>query len=102
VTSAAVVMVAVFSVFGALQAMIFKQFGVGLAAAILIDATLIRAILLPATMSLLGRWNWYLPRWLEWLPRLEHGTPPKRDPSPPPTTPDPHPLSETTVLEPLG
>ena len=62
VTSAAIVMVAVFSVFGALQAMIFKQFGVGLAAAILIDATLIRAILLPATMSLLGKWNWYLPR----------------------------------------
>ena len=73
VTSAAIVMVAVFSVFGALQAMIFKQFGVGLAAAILIDATLIRAILLPATMSLLDRWNWYLPSWLEWLPHLEHG-----------------------------
>jgi putative drug exporter of the RND superfamily len=53
--------------------MIFKQFGVGLAAAILIDATVIRAVLLPASMSLLGRWNWYLPGWLEWLPRLEHG-----------------------------
>ena len=78
VTSAAIVMVAVFSVFGALQAMIFKQFGVGLAAAILIDATLIRAILLPATMSLLGRWNWYLPGWLEWLPHLEHGRYPTR------------------------
>jgi uncharacterized membrane protein YdfJ with MMPL/SSD domain len=79
VTSAAIVMVGVFSIFGALQAMIFKQFGVGLAAAILIDATLIRAILLPATMILLDRWNWYLPRWLEWLPRLEHGTPPDRN-----------------------
>jgi RND superfamily putative drug exporter len=43
-----------------------------LASAILIDATLIRAILLPATMKLLGDWNWYLPKWLEWLPRLEH------------------------------
>jgi uncharacterized membrane protein YdfJ with MMPL/SSD domain len=73
VTSAAIVMVGVFSIFGALQAMIFKQFGVGLAAAILIDATLIRAVLLPASMSLLDRWNWYLPGWLEWLPRLEHG-----------------------------
>ena len=52
--------------------MIFKQFGVGLAAAILIDATIIRAILLPASMKLLGEWNWYLPKWLEWLPRLEH------------------------------
>jgi RND superfamily putative drug exporter len=52
--------------------MIFKQFGVGLASAILIDATIIRAILLPATMKLLGDWNWYLPKWLEWLPRFEH------------------------------
>jgi RND superfamily putative drug exporter len=49
-----------------------KQFGVGLAAAVLIDATIVRAVLLPATMKLLGDWNWYLPRWLEWLPRLEH------------------------------
>ena len=73
VTSAAIVMVGVFSIFGVLQAMIFKQFGVGLAAAILIDATVIRAVLLPASMSLLDRWNWYLPGWLEWLPRLEHG-----------------------------
>ena len=72
VTSAAIVMVGVFCIFGALQAMIFKQFGVGLAAAILIDATIIRAILLPASMKLLGEWNWYLPKWLEWLPRLEH------------------------------
>jgi RND superfamily putative drug exporter len=73
VTSAAIVMVFVFSVFGALQAMIFKQFGVGLASAILIDATIVRAILLPATMKLLGDWNWYLPRWLEWMPHFEHG-----------------------------
>jgi uncharacterized membrane protein YdfJ with MMPL/SSD domain len=72
VTSAAIVMVAVFCVFAALQAMIFKQFGVGLAAAILIDATIVRAILLPSSMKLLGDWNWYLPKWLEWLPRLEH------------------------------
>jgi uncharacterized membrane protein YdfJ with MMPL/SSD domain len=72
VTSAAIVMVGVFAIFATLQMMIFKQFGVGLASAILIDATLIRAILLPATMKLLGDWNWYLPKWLEWLPRLEH------------------------------
>jgi RND superfamily putative drug exporter len=72
VTSAAIVMVGVFCIFGALQAMIFKQFGVGLAAAILIDATIIRGILLPASMKLLGEWNWYLPSWLEWLPRIEH------------------------------
>ena len=48
-----------------------KQFGVGLATAVLIDATIVRAVLLPAAMMLLGDWNWYLPR-LEWLPRLEH------------------------------
>ncbi|MGZ8707897.1 MAG: MMPL family transporter [Gaiellaceae bacterium] len=73
VTSAAIVMVGVFAIFGTLSMMIFKQFGVGLAAAILIDATVIRAILLPATMKLLGDWNWYLPKWLEWLPHFEHG-----------------------------
>ena len=72
-TSAAIVMVGVFAIFATLQAMILKQFGVGLAAAILIDATIVRAILLPATMKLLGDWNWYLPKWLEWLPRFEHG-----------------------------
>src|SRR5207342_1321637 len=71
VTSAAVVMVAVFSVFATLSMLMFKQFGVGLAAAILIDATIVRAVLLPATMKLLGEWNWYLPRWLDWLPRVE-------------------------------
>jgi RND superfamily putative drug exporter len=73
VTSAAVVMVAVFSIFATLSMLMFKQFGVGLAVAILIDATIVRAVLLPATMKLLGEWNWYLPRWLEWLPRLEPG-----------------------------
>ena len=71
VTSAAIVMVAVFSIFATLSMLIFKQFGVGLAAAILIDATLVRGVLLPATMKLLGDWNWYLPKWLQWLPRLE-------------------------------
>jgi uncharacterized membrane protein YdfJ with MMPL/SSD domain len=70
VTSAAIVMVAVFSVFATLSMLFLKQFGVGLAAAVLIDATIVRAVLLPATMTLLGDWNWYLPRWLEWLPRV--------------------------------
>ncbi len=71
VTSAAIVMVAVFSIFGTLSMLMFKQFGVGLASAILIDATIVRGVLLPASMKLLGEWNWYLPRWLEWLPRLD-------------------------------
>jgi uncharacterized membrane protein YdfJ with MMPL/SSD domain len=71
VTSAAVVMVAVFAIFVTLRTLDIKQMGFGLAAAILIDSTVIRGVLLPAVMKLLGDWNWYLPRWLEWLPRLE-------------------------------
>ena len=70
VTSAAVVMVAVFAIFVTLRTLDIKQMGFGLAAAILIDSTVVRAVLLPAVMKLLGDWNWYLPRWLEWLPRL--------------------------------
>ena len=71
VTSAAIVMVCVFAIFATLSMLFFKQFGVGLATAVLIDATIVRAVLLPATMKLLGDWNWYLPTWLEWLPRLD-------------------------------
>ena len=70
VTSAAIVMVGVFSIFGTLSFLFLKEFGVGLAAAVLIDATLVRAVLLPAAMKLLGDANWYMPRSLEWLPRL--------------------------------
>ena len=71
VTSAALVMVAVFAIFATLSTLDIKQMGVGLAVAVLIDATIIRGVLLPATMKLLGDWNWYLPRSLDWLPRLE-------------------------------
>jgi uncharacterized membrane protein YdfJ with MMPL/SSD domain len=72
VTNAALVMVGVFSIFATLSQIHLKQLGVGLAAAILIDATIVRGVLLPASMKLLGRWNWYLPGWLGWLPRVEH------------------------------
>jgi RND superfamily putative drug exporter len=72
VTSAAIVMVAVFAIFATLSYLDFKMMGVGLATAILIDATIVRAVLLPASMKLLGDWNWYLPKWLEWLPSLGH------------------------------
>jgi uncharacterized membrane protein YdfJ with MMPL/SSD domain len=72
VTSAAIVMVAVFAIFVSLHTLDIKQMGFGLASAILIDATIVRGVLLPATMKLLGEWNWYLPRWLEWLPSLSH------------------------------
>ena len=83
VTAAAVVMVAVFGIFATLSFIDMKQFGVGLAAAVLIDATLVRGVLLPATMKLLGDWNWYLPKWLEWLPEgpaLERGPEPQEPP----------------------
>jgi RND superfamily putative drug exporter len=70
VTSAAIVMVGVFSIFATLSSIIFKEVGVGLALAVLLDATIVRAVLLPAGMKLLGDWNWYLPSWLEWLPRV--------------------------------
>jgi putative drug exporter of the RND superfamily len=60
--------VAVFSIFGTLSQVSLKQVGVGLAAAVLLDATVVRAVLLPAVMAMLGERNWYLPRWLSWLP----------------------------------
>jgi uncharacterized membrane protein YdfJ with MMPL/SSD domain len=71
VTSAALVMVGVFSLFGSLSSLELKQAGVGLATAVLIDATIVRAVLLPSTMTLLGDRNWYLPRFLERLPRAK-------------------------------
>jgi uncharacterized membrane protein YdfJ with MMPL/SSD domain len=73
VTSAAAIMVAVFAVFGTLSMQDFKQMGVGLSVAVLLDATIVRAVLLPSVMKLLGDRNWYLPRWLSWLPKLSHG-----------------------------
>jgi RND superfamily putative drug exporter len=80
VTSAAVVMVGAFAIFATMPILDMKEMGIGLAVAVLIDATIVRAVLLPATMRLLGEWNWYLPRWLEWLPRLEHEPRPERAP----------------------
>ncbi|MBX9361587.1 MMPL family transporter [Streptomyces sp. WAC04114] len=77
VTSAAVIMVAVFAIFGTLSMQSMKQMGVGLAAAVLIDATIIRGVLLPAVMALLGERNWYLPRWLHRLPDLTHDETPQ-------------------------
>jgi uncharacterized membrane protein YdfJ with MMPL/SSD domain len=71
VSCAALVMVSVFAVFATLEFLDFKELGVGLAVGVLIDATIIRGVLLPASMRLLGDWNWYLPRWLEWLPKVQ-------------------------------
>jgi putative drug exporter of the RND superfamily len=71
ITGAALIIVAVFSGFARGDLIMFQQMGFGVAVALLIDATIIRSVLLPSVMRLLGRWNWYLPRWLEWLPRLQ-------------------------------
>jgi len=70
--------------FTTLSMVMFKEMAVGLAVAVLLDATIVRACLLPATMTLLGPRNWYLPRWLQWLPQISHATP-----APPQTGPLP-------------
>ena len=77
-------MIGVFAVFVTLTFLDFKEMGFGLAVAVLIDATIVRGVLLPASMKMLGDWNWYLPRWLEWLPRVgaeRDATPPSRSPA---------------------
>jgi len=87
VTSAAAVMAGAFGVFMILPHLDFMELGLGLGAAVIIDATIVRAVLLPATMKLLGDWNWYLPRWLEWLPRIDQGTRKQRAEAKPALTP---------------
>jgi uncharacterized membrane protein YdfJ with MMPL/SSD domain len=71
ITGAALIIVAVFAGFASGELIMFQQMGFGVAAALLIDATIIRSVVLPSTMKLLGNWNWYLPHWLTWLPRLQ-------------------------------
>jgi RND superfamily putative drug exporter len=71
ITGAALIIVAVFSGFAMGDLVMFQQMGFGIAVALLIDATIIRSVLLPAAMGILGRWNWYLPSWLEWLPHIQ-------------------------------
>jgi RND superfamily putative drug exporter len=70
ITGAALIIVVVFAGFAAGDLVMFQQMGFGIAVALLLDATVIRSVVLPSAMKLLGRWNWYLPRWLEWLPQL--------------------------------
>jgi RND superfamily putative drug exporter len=82
VTSAAIIMVAVFSIFATLSMIDVKMLGVGLAAAVLIDATLVRGVVLPAALALLGEWAWYLPRWLSWLPGRSLACEAAPDPAP--------------------
>jgi len=73
----------VFGGFAAGDLVMFQQMGFGLAVAIILDATIVRSVLVPATMALLGDWNWYLPRWLRWLPKIDiEGRKPLLAPSP--------------------
>ena len=81
ITSAAIVMVFVFSIFGSLSQVSMKEIGTGLAFAVLLDATIVRAVLLPASMKLLGEWNWWLPRKLEWLPKVSLEGSPTNEPA---------------------
>jgi len=84
----------VFAVFVTLQLVIIRQLGFGLAVAVLLDATIVRSVLLPATMRLLGEWNWWLPRWLSWLPKVTIEADPEADRAPEPdTVPSPAPAS---------
>jgi len=83
ITAAAVVMVAVFLLFTTMSLTSLKALGFGLAAAVLLDATVVRGVLLPAVMTLLGERNWYLPRWLRWLPDVSHGEQPAHPIEPP-------------------
>ena len=73
ITGAALIMVAVFVGFAAGDLVMFQQMGFGLAVSVLLDATIVRSVLVPASMKLLGDWNWYLPRWLNWLPKISVG-----------------------------
>ena len=70
ITGAALIIIALFSGFARGDLVMFQQMGFGVAVSLLIDATLIRSVLVPASMKLLGEWNWYLPSWLRWLPRV--------------------------------
>jgi RND superfamily putative drug exporter len=89
ITGAALIMVAVFGGFAMGELTMFQQIGFGLAVAVILDATVIRVILVPATMRLLNTWNWYYPRWLEWLPKLNvEGVPDETPPRPEPATAD--------------
>ncbi len=89
ITGAALIMVAVFGGFAMGQLSMFEQLGFGLAIAVILDATIIRMVLVPATMKMLGDWNWYLPSWLNWLPNVNvEGVPDDQEPAVDPTPAD--------------
>ena len=77
ITGAALIIIVVFVGFATGELVMFQQMGFGVAVALLLDATVIRSVLVPAAMELLGERNWYLPSWLEWIPRVRHDAPPE-------------------------
>jgi putative drug exporter of the RND superfamily len=85
ITGAALIIIAVFWGFAMGELVMFQQMGFGVAVALLLDATVIRSVVVPATMTLLGKWNWYLPKWLKWLPEVpvEGPEPTRRETGPP-------------------
>jgi putative drug exporter of the RND superfamily len=89
ITGAALIIIAVFSGFARGELVMFQQMGFGIAVALLIDATIVRSVLVPASMKLLGPWNWYLPSWLEWLPDVHVEGAGSRAPERGPPTPAP-------------
>jgi RND superfamily putative drug exporter len=99
ITGAALIMVAVFGGFAAGDLVMFQQMGFGLAVAIILDATVVRTVLVPATMKLLGDRNWYFPRWLRWLPEIHIEGRPDRPESD--TATEGQEPSEERVLEPV-
>ena len=97
ITGAALIIIAVFGGFAAGDLVMFQQMGFGVAVALLIDATIVRSILVPASMKLLGDWNWYLPSWLGWLPDVHvEGHAPEAQPEPPAITPPESPVPAPT------
>ncbi|MFJ8147802.1 MMPL family transporter [Streptomyces sp. NPDC096094] len=103
VSSAAAVMIAVFSVFATLSAIDYKMVGVGLATAVLIDATLVRGVLLPAALTMFGDATWKMPRALRWLPGVSlEGSDDEPAPTPVPAAPDTAPLPTAPRQEPAG
>jgi RND superfamily putative drug exporter len=99
ITGAALIMVAVFAGLAAGEMVMFQQIGFGLAVAVALDATLVRTVVVPSTMALLGRWNWYLPSWLEWLPHvsLDEGAAEPSGPAPTPSATTTQPEQAGTV-----
>ena len=80
ITGAALIIIAVFGGFAVGDLVMFQQMGFGVAVALFLDATVIRSVLVPAAMKLLGRWNWWLPRWLEWIPHVSIEGPARQPP----------------------